>query len=242
MSDPMIIANTLRREASAMEQFAIHCPVPTPRHIGLGQPGADYPMPWAIQSWAEGTEATPDGASASRVFALDIANLISSLRKAETRGIPFGGRGRGGSLRDHDQWMETCFGRSEPLLDVPRLRELWKSFRELPMPSALAMCHKDLIPANLLTSGERLVGVLDGGGFAPADPALDLVAAWHLFEQSERGVLKACLGCSDLEWHRGAAWAFQQSMGLVWYYDRTHPGMAELGRSTLARIVNEQNS
>lgn len=36
---------------------------------------------------------------------------------------------------------------------------------------------------------------------------------------------------------RGAAWAFQQAMGLIWYYINSHPRMAELGRSTLNRIV-----
>ena len=44
------------------------------------------------------------------------------------------------------------------------------------------MSHGDLIPGNVLVSGGRLAGVLDVGGVGPADPALDLVAAWHLLE------------------------------------------------------------
>ena len=36
------------------------------------------------------------------------------------------------------------------------------------------------------------------------------------------------LACGDLEWWRGAAWAFQQAMGLVWYYRETNPGMSAL--------------
>ena len=28
-------------------------------------------------------------------------------------------------LPDHDEWMETCFGESEGLLDLRRLREMW---------------------------------------------------------------------------------------------------------------------
>jgi len=42
----------------------------------------------------------------------------------------FAGTGRGGDLRDHDAWLETCFERSESLLDVPRLRRLWARLRE----------------------------------------------------------------------------------------------------------------
>lgn len=140
-------------------------------------------------------------------------------------------------MGDHEGWMDTCFKMSEGLLDVPTLRRLWERFRALPPQLDLAMCHKDLIPANLLVERERLVGVLDCGGYGPADPSLDLVAAWHLLEQNERGIVRARLGCDDAEWERGAAWAFQQAIGLVWYYLDSHPGMTELGRSTLNRIV-----
>lgn len=99
------------------------------------------------------------------------------------------------------------------------------------------MCHGDLIPANLLVAGGRLAGVLDSGGFAAADPALDLVAAWHLFEEAPRERIRRALGCSDLQWERGAAWAFQQALGAYWYYLRTNAAMAEMGRTTLSRLA-----
>ena len=102
------------------------------------------------------------------------------------------------------------------------------------------MSHRDLIPANLLVRDERLVGLLDGGAFGPADPALDLVAAWHLLEKDCRDLFRCHIGCDDIEWDRGAAWAFQQAMGLVWYYDQTNPMMSALGRSTLARILSDR--
>jgi aminoglycoside phosphotransferase (APT) family kinase protein len=46
--------------------------------------------------------------------------------------------------------------------------------------------------------GEHLVGVLDGGGFGPADPALDLVAAWHLLDYEERKTWQAPLSRSSI--------------------------------------------
>jgi aminoglycoside phosphotransferase (APT) family kinase protein len=104
------------------------------------------------------------------------------------------------------------------------------------------MTHGDLIPGNLLLDGDRLVGVLDGGAFGPADPSLDLVAAWHLLEADARAVLRAGLGSDDLEWSRGRAWAFQQAMGLVWYYAGSNPTMSALGRRTLGRILDDEQS
>jgi aminoglycoside phosphotransferase (APT) family kinase protein len=79
--------------------------------------------------------------------------------------------------------------------------------------------------------------VLDGGGFRAADPALDLVSAWHLLGSDARDVLRCELSCSDLQWARGKAWAFEQAMGAYWYYLDTNPPMAEMGRTTLHRLL-----
>jgi aminoglycoside phosphotransferase (APT) family kinase protein len=83
------------------------------------------------------------------------------------------------------------------------------------------------------------VGVLDAGGFGPADPALDLVAAWHLLDRERRDIVRRRLGSDEAEWKRGAAWALQQAMGLVWYYQRTNPRMSALGRNTLSRLLED---
>jgi aminoglycoside phosphotransferase (APT) family kinase protein len=135
--------------------------------------------------------------------------------------------------------METCFKNSDGLLDVARLRRMWARLRELPPSGRDVMSHRDLIPANLLVHEGRLVGVLDAGGFGPADPALDLVAAWHLLDRECRDVVRSRLGSDEVEWKRGAAWAFQQAMGLVWYYQRTNPVMSALGRNTLSRLLGD---
>ena len=55
---------------------------------------------------------------------------------------------------------------------------------------ARGLFHVDLHPGNVLVSGAgdraRLSGVLDVGGLGSADPALDLVAAWHLLADGPR--------------------------------------------------------
>jgi aminoglycoside phosphotransferase (APT) family kinase protein len=104
------------------------------------------------------------------------------------------------------------------------------------------MNHGDLVPGNVLVSNGRMVGVIDVGGLAPADPALDLVGAWHLLGTGPRRVLRDDLGCDDLEWARGKAWAFEQAIGLVWYYIESNPAMSMMGRRTLRRIMTETSS
>ena len=95
------------------------------------------------------------------------------------------------------------------------------------------------MPGNVLVSAGRPVGVLDAGGFGPADPALDLVCAWHLQDAGPREIIRRELGSSDLDWARGTAWAMEQAIGLVWYYRESNPSMSAIGRRTLDRILTD---
>ncbi|GAP53072.1 aminoglycoside phosphotransferase family protein [Streptomyces azureus] len=228
----------LESEGEAARELAGRTRFPTPEPVALGEPGAGYPLPWSVQTWLPGIVATDEDPGESVAFARDLADLIGDLRAIDTRGRAFAGTGRGGDLRSHDAWMETCFEHSEQLLDVPRLRHLWATLRELPRGTAEdMMTHGDLIPGNVLVSAGRLAGILDVGGFGPADPSLDLVSAWHLLDARPRRVLRDHLGCDDLEWERGKAWAFVQAMGLVWYYVESNPPMSRMGRRSLERIM-----
>lgn len=235
--DPDDALNWLRAEADASRELAEASTVPTTEPVALGEPGDGYPMPWSIQTWLPGYDATVEDPADSMDFAHDLASLIATLRGVDTRGRRFEGAGRGGHLPDHDEWLERCFRESERLLYVPRMRSMWADLKRLPEPDADAMCHGDLTPPNVLVAEGRLVGVLDGGGFGPADPALDLVAAWQLMEEAQRDTLRTTLGCSDVQWLRGTAWAFQQAMGLVWYYVDSNPSLSRWGLRTLDRIV-----
>jgi aminoglycoside phosphotransferase (APT) family kinase protein len=234
---------SLESEAKAARELVGRTRFPTPEPVALGEPGAGYPLPWSVQSWLPGVVATDEDPSESVAFAHDPAAFITDARAIDTRGRTFGGKGRGGDLRSHDAWMETCFGHSEQLLDVPRLRRMWAVMRSLPRRGAGdVMTHGDLIPGNVLVSNGRLAGILDVGGLGPADPAVDLVGAWHLLEPGPRQLLREDLGCDDLEWERGKAWAFEQAVGAVWYYVDSNPAMSRMGRRTLERIMADESS
>ncbi|WP_206061744.1 aminoglycoside phosphotransferase family protein [Nonomuraea basaltis] len=232
----------LESEAEAARELVGRTRFRTPRPVALGEPGAGYPLPWSVQTWVPGVVATDEDPGESVAFAHDLADLIRDLRAIDTRGRTFAGNGRGGDLQSHDAWMETCFEHSEEFLDVPRLRRMWMTMRSLPRHAVDdVMTHGDLIPGNMLVSAGRLAGILDVGGFGPADPALDLVSAWHLLEEGPRQVLRQDLGCDDLEWERGKAWAFEQAMGLVWYYVESNPAMSRMGQRTLERILADKS-
>lgn len=237
--DPGVLRAVLEREARSAYELSLVSPFPTSQPLHIGRPGHGFPLPWSVQSWLEGLTPTPTSCARALDLAGDLLLLIGALREADTRGRRFTGTGRGGELSDHDAWVERCLQESAALVDITALRALWHTFRTLPREDADVMSHTDLIPGNLLTDDNRLVGVLDGGGFQAADPALDLVCAWHLFDPEAREVLRQGLSCPDLQWERGKAWAFEQAMGVVWYYVDTNPQMAEMGRTTLERLLRD---
>jgi aminoglycoside phosphotransferase (APT) family kinase protein len=232
----------LQSEADSARELLGRTRFPTPTPVALGEPGAGYPLPWSVQTWLPGVVATDQDPGESVAFAQDLAEFIRGVRTIDTRGRKFTGNGRGGDLQSHDEWVQTCFRQSEQLLDVPRLRRMWRVMRELPQGAAAeVMTHGDLIPGNVLVSNGRLAGIIDVGGFGPADPALDLVSAWHLLDAGPRQALRDELGSDDLEWERGRAWAFQQAMGVVWYYVDSNPPMSRMGQRTLERIMADMS-
>lgn len=228
---------SMEREAQAASELAGRTRFPTPEPVAIGEPGRGYPLPWSVQTWIPGDIATPTDLADSIPFAHDLAEFIRGVRAIDTRGRRFSGDGRGGDLKPHDPWIETCLEKCEGFLDVPRLRQMWAELRLLPRASEDVMTHGDLIPGNVLVSRGRLVGVLDVGGLGPADPALDLVCAWHLLDAAARLQLREDLACDDLQWQRGKAWAFQQAIGAAWYYRESNLAMSQMGQVTLSRLM-----
>jgi len=233
------VLSSLVDEAERAAELARSTSVPTPVPVALGEPGEGYGLPWSVQTWLPGTDANTRDPGGSVGFAADLASFILELRGLDTRGRTFDGAGRGGELGRHDEWMETCFANSAGLFDVAAVRALWQDLRVLPPSGPDVMSHTDLIPGNVLTDGDRLAGVLDGGGFRAADPALDLVGAWHLLEHAPRQAFRDAVGSTDLEWDRGRAWALEQAMGAAWYYEQTNPAMSRMGVTTIGRLLAE---
>lgn len=230
-------AEAVRKERRSIGEFHRATSVPSPRPVHLGEPAHGYSSYWTVLTWLPGATADPHSHAANLVLARDLACLIQELRDAGTAGAAFSGAGRGGRLSDHDDWVDLCIQKSWGLLDTGALTAAWSRMRQLTNRDDDVMSHTDLIPGNLIVTDGHLAGVLDTGGYHPADPALDLVCAWHLFDEPVRTVLRTALKADEELWARVEAWAFQQAVGLVWFYNESNPHMADLGRTTLSRIL-----
>ena len=193
-----------------MVEFADRSPVPAPRPVGIGAPAHGYPMAWSIQTWVNGSTASPTAVADSERFAADLAALIAALRASPTRGRGFTGHSRGSDLRTHDDWVAACRQKSQHLLDVEALRRLWERLRVhavLGVGDAQALVdHRgqgrclgtesarhpgwtlarlrwllDAVTVNDQSIASRVVAVTrDMQGFAPAEHSLDLAAEREL--------------------------------------------------------------
>jgi aminoglycoside phosphotransferase (APT) family kinase protein len=83
----------------------------------------------------------------------------------------------------------------------------------------------------------RLAAVLDFGGLAIGDPAVDLSVAWEILDPPAREIFRSKLGVDDATWLRGRAWALSITV-MIWYYWATMPqrraSRIAIGRNVLA--------
>ncbi|MDH6228742.1 MULTISPECIES: aminoglycoside phosphotransferase family protein [Streptomyces] len=238
--DPDGKLQDIRREIEAAARIAGATRVPTPRFAALGEPGQGYPLPWSVYHWIPGTTATAADVHDSTAFAEDLAAFVLDVRALDTEGRVFRGKGRGGLLGGHDDYVASCLEKSRDLIDTPALARLWERLRRTPRTEPDVWTHGDLMPGNLLTERGRLAGVIDVGQAGVADPALDLQPAWNHFGPAAREAFRLALGADDAAWDRGKGWALAQAVGCLWYYRETNPVMSNLARSTLLALLEDE--
>ena len=69
----------LESEAEAARELLGRTPFTTPEPVAIGQPGADFPLPWSVQTWLPGTTATEVNPGDSMAFAEDLATFIKAV-------------------------------------------------------------------------------------------------------------------------------------------------------------------
>jgi len=225
-------------EMDAARRLLTVSPVAVPEPLALGEPGADYPLPWSVYRWVPGVAARDTSAAHSPRFAEQLAGFVGAVRSLPTDGRTFEGTRRGGHLTRHDTYVRRGLDRSAGLIDINGLAALWERLRTTPLAPADSWTHGDLMPGNVLVGGGGLSGVIDVGQLAVADPALDLQPAWNLFTPAARDAYREALACDDDEWDRGKGWALAQAIGCLWYYRETNPVMSQTAHRTLQALLD----
>lgn len=114
-----------------------------------------------------------------RLHALDPSSLLAALDRA----VP--GSSALVSLDGHLGQLEARVGRN--LVGLAAAMRWLRDHR--PAPGALAICHGDFHPQNLLSDGRGITAVLDWPNALVADPAYDVAATRVILEQAPLEVL-----------------------------------------------------
>ncbi|MEO6500711.1 MAG: aminoglycoside phosphotransferase family protein [Jatrophihabitantaceae bacterium] len=201
-------------------QVAVEVPVP----LFVGRPQGGYPYRWYVSPWLAGQNPSPEDDLA--LLAGDLAAFVLDLQRLDTVGAPRPEVGdRGGPLVGADTSTRECLKLLRGQTDVDALLAGWQAGVQAPgWNSPPRWVHGDLMEGNLLVRRGRLVAVIDWGGCKAGDPAIDLLAAWSLFDEPSREIFRQRLGFVDEPmWLRGRAWAVSAAVQALPYYRDTNP-------------------
>lgn len=240
-----LIARLPRRRAAAVlveheltwvSRLPADLPLPIPRPVRPGVPGAGFPWPWSVVPWLPGADAEetpPDdlGAAADALGA-----FLAALHQPAPPDAPPNPY-RGVNLAARTRLFEQGVDRAAAWLDRAVVRARWYELLQVPPWAGPALwVHGDTHPRNLLVDGGKLSGVVDFGDLTGGDPACDLAVAWMLFPPGPRQRFRDALGpaVDDDTWQRARGWALALGVALGNGDDRVRP----IGPRTVAAALD----
>ncbi|MER8033052.1 aminoglycoside phosphotransferase family protein [Streptomyces bauhiniae] len=226
-------------ERDWLPRLAPGLPVAVPEPVGSGEPDGDFPWPWSVYRWLDGTNPAAGAVAEPEQLAKELGTFVAALRRTATADAPRSHRG--GPLTVQDESTREALAQLAGRIDTAGATERWERALAAPAYTGRPVwAHGDLSPGNVLvTEGGGLAAVIDFGCAGVGDPAVDLIVAWNLLPASVRGVFRDAVGADDAEWARGRGWALSIALVQLPYYWRTNPVLAENARHTIGEVLAE---
>jgi aminoglycoside phosphotransferase (APT) family kinase protein len=230
-----------RKEHKFLPELAPYLPLQIPEPLEKGVPGEGYPWPWSIYRWLEGEDATLARIADRRQLAEDLARFVVALHQIDTvELLPTGdlSSNRGGPLSARDAATRAAIGELNGMIDVALVTAAWEAALRTPSAQSRPVwIHGDLKPGNLLATNGRLTGVIDWGGLALGDPAVDLIVAWNFLPAEAREVFRRQVSVDDATWARGRGWALSIGLVALPYYKDSNPELAHISRYQIREVL-----
>ncbi|MCX5180728.1 aminoglycoside phosphotransferase family protein [Streptomyces virginiae] len=209
----------LRKEHTWLPVLAPSLPLPVPVPQRIGEPSERFPRPWIVTTWVPGEPADRAPATNATAAADALAAFLTALHRPAPEGAPVGNHGRGGPLAGHGDAFADGLATATDMGLIPdpdAVRAVWEDAVAAPVWAGPAMwLHGDLHPANVLTAGGTLCGVIDFGDLCAGDPACDLAAPWTLLPDGALDRFHAAYrpAVDDATRRRARGWAAQRALG-----------------------------
>ena len=226
------------KEFKWLPQLAPLLPILIPAPLEKGAPTKEYPWPWSIYRWLEGSNPIVGHIPDPVLFTHDIVAFIQALHKVDLPNGPISNRGV--PLEKQDAETRKALQALTGMVDISAVTELWeKALKVPPWSKPPVWVHGDLSPGNILIENGRLSAVIDFGNLGVGDPACDLLIAWNLLPSELREAFRTELGVDDATWKRGKGWALSNAIIALPYYKDTNPVMANNARHVLKEMIED---
>lgn len=234
-------AAALERENRYPPLLSRYLPVPVPVPLEQGRPQSGYPFNWCVGRWIHGT--MPVCGEGSHGLAQQLGEFVHALHA-----IPVADPElqksltsyRGGPLSDRDALTRSAIAQCGDYLETDILLYVWETVSQRQENSAgPCWIHTDIQPGNLLINEGKLAAVIDWGGMAIGDPAVDLIVAWNLLSQDNREDFKRAVDTDKATWLRGRAWALSIGVIAYAYYVEKDPALARTSRYQIEQVAAE---
>jgi aminoglycoside phosphotransferase (APT) family kinase protein len=227
-------------ETPWIDWLAPHLPLAVPSVVATGHVATTPPLPWTIQRWIEGTDASRAMPDDQGDMVDRLASFIMALRPAPAPETPLTGDSpRGGPLAPQDAAFRAALtiARAKGITGLAPAVAAWENGLAAPTwQGAPVWLHGDLVPGNMILAEDRLVAIIDWSFVTRGDPAYDLIPAWFVFDGPARQRFLDRLGDDPATISRARARVAWQCVVALPYYLDTNPAMVRLARRGLAAL------
>lgn len=235
-----LAATLIEHEQRWLPTLAASLPLPVPKPLRIGMPGAGYPWRWSVLSWIKGTAAdialphTDQGAALAEFLCALHVPAPANAPLNPVRGVP---------LQQRRTAIEERLERVARLTDciTPAVRTLWSQALQAPLDVAPTWIHGDLHSRNVLVEDGAICAVIDWGDMAQGDRATDLASIWNLLPDvaSRADAIQTYGPTSTATWQRARGWAIAFGVMLLDSGLVNDPRLAAAGEATLRRVIEE---
>jgi len=200
------------KEQALLPQLAPHLTFSIPVPIKMGTPSKDYPYPFSIYKWLEGTSINLlvlDNDCLEKL-AFDLAKFLKELQSIDNVDGPAPGQHnwwRGDHVSVYDKSARDQIAKLSSIIDSNKAIQLWGKACKTRWNKNPVWIHGDLSIGNMLMQNSNLSAIIDFGGMSLGDPACDLVIAWTFLKDRARQIFIREMALDEETWLRAKAWA-----------------------------------
>lgn len=122
--------DAIEKECEWLPKLAPFLPVSTPTPLGTAVPSEEYPWPWSIYRWLEGSNPIVGQISDSDLLTKDLVTFIQALHKINLPNGPISNRGV--PLEKQDIETRKALKQLEGIVDVPAITAIWETALQAP--------------------------------------------------------------------------------------------------------------